>query len=260
LHRAVEHGCYHDSHLATVIVALMLTVHRQRHTWTRDIDCYIALTHFARNKFVSAGLPADKVFVKPNFVYPDPGMRQQGNESYALFVGRLSPAHRIRILLAAWDRLRASRIPLIIIGGGPGLDQLEREASDRCLSTVSFLGPLPRDQTLAAMHGARFLLFPSEWYENFPVTIAESFACGVPVICSRIGAMEEIVEDGRTGLHFTPANPADLAAKVQWAWNHQEQMRSIGKEARREYEAKYTADQNYPSLMGIYQRAIENHH
>jgi glycosyltransferase involved in cell wall biosynthesis len=109
---------------------------------------------------------------------------------------------------------------------------------------------------LAAINKARLLLFPSEWYENFPVTIAEAFACGVPVICSRLGAMQEIVEDGRTGLHFVPGNAADLAEKLDWAWEHAARLRVMGKEARQEYETKYTAAKNYPILMDIYQRAM----
>jgi len=67
--------------------------------------------------------------------------------------------------------------------------------------------------------------------------------------------MKTMVDDGRTGLHFTPRDHAELARKVDWAWTHPEPMQDMGKEARREYEAKYTADNSYPLLMQIYQRA-----
>lgn len=259
LWHGIAHGCYRDSRAATAGVALMLGVHRQLQTWTRDVDCYIALSEFARNKFLKAGLPEEKVLVKPNFVHPDPRMHANSERDYVLFVGRIS-VERIRTMLAAWNRLRKPRIPLVIVGGGPQLEQLEKEACRCGLTEVMFRGQLPRDQTLAIMHGARFLVFPSEWYENFPVTIAESFACGVPVICSRMGAMQEIVEDGRTGFHFTTADADDLATKVEFAWNHPERLRSMGEEARREYEAKYTAEQNYPMLMEIYQHALDRKH
>jgi glycosyltransferase involved in cell wall biosynthesis len=255
LWHAVRHRCYRDSLAATATVALMLAVHRQRQTWIRDVDCYIALTEFARKKVVEAGLPANKVFVKPNFVDPDPCSRANGSADHALFVGRLSPEKRVSTLLAAWAQLR-NRIPLVVIGGGPQRAQLERDVFDQGLPAVRFHGQLPREQTLAAMHAARFLVFSSELYENFPVTIAESFACGVPVICSRLGGMQEIVEDGRTGLHFAAGDAEDLAAKVDWAWDHPERMQAMGKEARQEYEAKYTAEKNYPLLMEIYQRVI----
>jgi glycosyltransferase involved in cell wall biosynthesis len=256
LWRGVAHGCYRDSRAATATVALMLAVHRQRQTWIREVDCYIALTRCSREKFLKAGLPAEKVFVKPNFVHPDPSPPTSEQGEYALFAGRLSPEKRVTTMLTAWNYLNKRRIPLVILGGGPQLEQLKQEAVRQNLTHISFRGQVSRDQTLAAMRGARFLVFPSEWYENFPVTIAESFACGLPVICSRMGAMQEIVEEGRTGLQFTTGDAADLAEKVQWAWNHPKEIQSMGNEARREYENKYTAAKNYPMLMEIYQHAL----
>lgn len=256
LWRGVLHSCYYNRP-TTAVVALMLAVHRQRHTWTEAVDSFIALTEFARGKFIERGFPGEKISVKPNFVHPDPGARVDDGD-YALFVGRLSPEKRVSTLLRAWQRLR-NRIPLLIIGGGPQREQLEGQAVRSDLSSVRFLGQMSRYQALAAINAARFLVFSSEWYENFPVTIAEAFACSTPVLCSRLGAMQEIVEDGRTGLHFAPGDPDDLAGKADWAWAHPERMRAIGKEARKEYESKYTAEKNYPRLMEIYERAIAAH-
>lgn len=252
----IFHGCYRGSRAATATVALELSVHRWRHTWTRDIDCYIALTQFARSRFLRAGLPNDRVFVKPNFVYPDPGRRKTREGSYALFVGRLSE-ERLRTLLSAWSVLRTAQIPLLIVGGGPQLEKFRQQATDTGLNEVAFLGHVSREKAVAAMQSARFLVFPSEWYENFPVTIAESFASSVPVICSRIGAMQEIVEDGQTGLTFEPGNPGDLAAKVEWAWSHPQQLSKMAEAARREFETKYSAEQAYPMLMDIYRYAMQ---
>src|ERR1035437_545123 len=124
------------------------------------------------------------------------------------------------------------------------------------MGSIHFCGRMPPDRTIAAIRQARFLIFPSEGYETFGLVAIEAFACGVPVIASRLGAMEEIVEDGRTGLHFRPGDAEDLAAKIEWAWTHQEEMAAMGRAARAEYEAKYTAERNYQMLMEIYQRAI----
>lgn len=254
--RSVQHACYHGSRLTTSVLAGMLEVHRIRGTWNREISCFVALTQFSRERFVQGGLPAEKIFVKPNFVHPDPGART-GDGDYALFVGRLSPEKRVSTVLAAWKCLRLP-IPIMVIGGGPDRPQLEAQARQDGLTNVRFLGQVPREQTLAAINKARFLVFSSEWYENFPVTIAESFACRTPVIASRMGAMKEIVNDGRNGLHFTPADAEDLAQKVEWAWTHPDEIRAMGLEARREFESKYTAEKNYPMLMEIYDRAIKN--
>jgi glycosyltransferase involved in cell wall biosynthesis len=255
LWRSLAHGCYRESRAATSTVAAMLIVHRRLGTWTRDVDCYVALSEFSRSRFLRAGLPANKILVKPNFVDPDPGEDQSPERQYALFVGRLS-AERTRTLLNAWDLLRGNNIQLVIVGGGPNLEAVRADVVARNLPNVTVMGELSRQQTLDAMRRACFLVFSSEWYENFPVTIIESFACKVPVICSCIGAMKEIVDHGRTGLHFEVGNAADLAEKVRWAWEHKELMEAMGEEARLEFKSRYTAKQNYTALMRIYRQVL----
>jgi glycosyltransferase involved in cell wall biosynthesis len=251
---AVRYGCYRHSKLATAALASMLEVHRRKNTWTEMVDCYVALTEFAREKMIQGGLPAEKIRVKPNFVLPDPG-RRAGNGDYALFVGRLVDLKGVGTLIKAWSKLPSS-IPLVIAGDGPFRPEMEKLISDFKLTNIAYSGRLSRQQTLATMQGARCLMFPSEWYEGFPVTIAESFACGVPVLCSRLGGMQEIVDDGRTGLHFSPGDPADLAEKVRWAWSHPEATSTMGLAARAEFEAKYSAERNFGMLTEIYESVI----
>jgi glycosyltransferase involved in cell wall biosynthesis len=259
LWRSVRYGCYRGRRSHTAVAAVMLAVHRERGTWAKEVTCYIALSEFARSKFLDAGFSADNIFVKPNFVYPDPGApgRQLYYRSggYALFVGRLSSEKGAHVLLTAWQRLHTS-IPLLIIGDGPERPKLEAEAARLGLADVHFRGFQGRTETLLAMKAAKFLVFPSIWYEPFGMTIVEAFACGKPIICSRLGAIPEMVEDGRTGLHFTPGDSHDLAEKAAWAWSHPEQLRSMGNEARNEFEQKYTAETNYPILMRIYEHAL----
>jgi len=255
LWRSIRHGCYVESRAATAAMSTMLAVHRGLGTWTRKVDRYVAVSEFARRKFIEGGVPAEMIAVKPNFVYPDPGATTDIGE-YALFVGRLAIQKGLPTLLSAWQRLRLD-VPLVAIGDGPLASSFEAAQSQS--ANITYRGRLPHDQTIAAMKRARFLIVPSEWYETFGQIIAEAYACGVPVICSRLGAMEEIVEDGRTGLHFNPGDSEDLVEKVEWAWTHPDQMRTMGCEARRRYEAKYTAERNYEILIDIYRRAVQGH-
>jgi len=249
----VLHACYHNSHLQTAVVSGMLAGHRILGTWRDRVDAYIVFTEFFRQKFIRSGLPREKVFVKPHFLDTDPGMKQNIGD-YALFLGRLAPGKGVRTLLEAFELLQNS-IPLHIVGDGPQRAELEAQKSRACLSSVSFHGWLPREQTVKIMRGARFLIFPSEWSETFGLTIIEAFGTGVPVIASRLGATTEVLEEGKTGLHFTAGDPNDLASKAHWAWTHVRQMEVMGRAARAEYESKYTAERNYQLLMEIYSRA-----
>jgi len=250
----VWHGCYRNSMSATAAVAVMLKVHRSRGTWTQAISGYIALTEFSRNKFIEAGLPEQKIFVKPNFVDSDPEERRAAGK-YALFVGRLSPEKGISNLLAAWKRL-TTKVPLLIAGDGPLRAELETEVTKSDLRHVTFLGRLGTGETRNAMREAAFLIVPSVWYEGFPMVIVESFALGVPVLGSRLGSIQEVVTDCLTGMHFTAGNPTDLAEKVEWAWSHPAELGSMGRAARLEYEGRYTAEHNYSLLTDIYAQVI----
>ena len=121
---------------------------------------------------------------------------------------------------------------------------------------MHILGRQSHEGVLELIKQARLLIFPSECYESFPTVIIESFACGTPVVASRVGAASEIVEDGRTGIHFTAGSSTDLAAKVEWSWNHLETVEEMGQRARQEFEQRYTAVQNYHALMRIYRSAM----
>lgn len=252
---ALKYKCYHGSFMQTFVAATMVFFHQWLRTWHRKIDLYITFTEFFRHRFIEWGLPASKIVVKPHFVYPDPGVRAlEDYGNYALFVGRLDPEKGVHTLVNAWRLL--SDVPLKIRGNGRLYQEVRILAETN--SNVSIIHRLAREDLIRLIKGARFLVWPSlAWYENFGLIAIEAFACGVPVIASNTGAMAEIVEHARTGLLFEPGNAEDLAAKVEWAWTHPEQMAEMGREARKEYERKYTAERNYEMLMAIYRRAIQ---
>jgi len=252
--QAVRHACYRQSRSASSAVAAMLSFHHWYGTWKNLVNCYIALSEFSRAKFIEAGLPPEKIVMKPNFVLPDPGFGP-GSREYAVFLGRLSEEKGLRTLLQAWAHVNRN-CPLRVIGEGPLLNEIRSEISRSALSHVRLDGRLSRQESLMALQGARIFILPSNCYENFPMTIAEAYACGTPVLASRLGAMQEIVRGGCTGLHFTPGDAEDLAKKVEWAWAHPEEMRAMGRNARTEYELKYSAERNYNLLLAIYHQAI----
>jgi glycosyltransferase involved in cell wall biosynthesis len=229
------------------VLAGMITLHRGLGTYRNKVTRYIALNDFCRAKFISGGLPAEKFRVKPNFIdsleTPEWTARQGG-----LFVGRLSREKGLDVLAAAVKLLPGN--PVKVIGAG------DLDVYVKSTFGSDYLGFQHLDAILAKMQHSSYLVVPSLWYENFPRTIVEAFACGLPVIASRIGALAEIIEDGRTGLLFETGNASDLAIKLAWAEAHPNEMVKMGQTARAVYESKYTPERNYAMLMEIYEDAI----
>jgi len=255
----IRHACYRRSRPTTIVVSLMNSFHRLLGTWRNKIDVYIALTEFSKEKFIQAGFPKNKIVVKPNFV--ESGSYFFGSEiakkrEGALFVGRLSREKGVETLLKAW-KIVGHSFPLKIVGDGPLTPVIQNTVSDR--DGIYWLGQRPILEVYDLMAKARTLVFPSECYETFGRVAMESFSQGTPVISSNIGAMAEMINHGRTGLHFEPGNFQDLADKVFWANEHPNEMERMGRNARAEYEAKYTPEKNYNMLMNIYELASENH-
>ena len=244
--RGVARACYRGSHAASAALAGMLTLHRGLGTYRHKVARYIALNEFCRNKFIEGGLPAERVVVKPNFVdftAPEPLPR-----AGLLFVGRLSVEKGVSTLAEAMKLL--PNASLRVAGDGPEAGLLDGVAG------VSRLGSLSGEAVRQEMSRAVALVVPSIWYENFPRTMVEAFACGLPVIASRIGALADIVRDGETGLLFEPGDPRDLADKLRWALAHPEQMAAMGRNARTQYEAMFSAAANYRRLLEIYEGVL----
>ena len=245
----VVHACYHNSRLQTAVVAGMLAGHRVLGTWQEQVDAYIVFTEFFRQKFIEAGLPPEKIFLKPHFLSTDPGMKQNDGDC-ALFMGRLVPEKGVATLLKAWESL--GHVPLWVAGAGPMEQDVRRfSLTDQSIHMMPYLS---QSECFDMIKRARLLVWPSDT-ETFGLVAIESFACGTPVIASRSSAMVEVVEDKKTGLLFEAGDPEDLAAKVAWSWTHPREMAAMGRAARAEYKSKYTAERNYELLMGIYSHA-----
>lgn len=253
-YRAGWYRCYRDSVLGSLAVARMVEYHRSRNTWREKVDCFIALTDFAKEKFVQAGFPADKIAIKPNFIDAGP-VADFPRGGYALFVGRLSREKGAGLLLEAWEQL-AGAIPLKIVGEGPLGPEIAGKAA--LIPAVEALGRRSRSEVLSLMRKAMVLVLPSLCYEGLPMTVVEAYSVGLPVIASDLGSMSSLIDHGRTGLHFRCGDARDLAGQIEWILANPDKLSAMRLECRAEFEAKYTAGKNYQMLMDIYQRVIKS--
>lgn len=249
---SVVHGCYRGSRPATAVTATMLTVHRVSGTWRDRVHTYIALSEFAKRKFIQGGIPAHKVTVKPNFLPRDPGLGT-GLGGYVLFAGRLMEYKGVRTLLEAWRNMPAN-LPLKIAGDGPLMKDVREAAAS--LPNIEVLGTCNRERMMELAQDARVLVFPSEWYEGMPMSLLEAFACGTPAIVSDLESLDDFATEGINALRFRTGNPTSLAHTVQRCFADTELWMTLRRGARRTYSERFTAERNYPALMRIYEKSV----
>lgn len=202
LGRSPIHGvcrrCYRDSLSASFTVAAMLSVHRLLGTWRRKVTRYIALTDFAKRKFIEAGLPGNRIVVKPNVIdipsdLPELPPLPPDHPPHVIFIGRLSPEKGVDVLLRAWALLQsdpsAPPAELHIIGDGPERPFLETLAHSTPTHPIVFHGALPRPVALARLRQSSLLVFPSLLYEQFPLAPFEAISMGVPIVVADVVAI-----------------------------------------------------------------------
>ena len=253
LWRGVYYGCYRNSRLMTALVVRMLQDHWKRGTWLDMVDLYITATEFSRRKYITAGIPAEKIAVKPNVNLTDT-VKENQDQGYALYAGRLTREKGVQVLLEAWKK--KTYLPLKILGDGPMAAELKKELQD--IKEVDLLGFVPEDRYEECMKGAKFLIVPSLCYENFPRVVAEAYSYGVPVLASSLGGFPEIVLEGKTGLLFRPGDVDHLLEKIQWMVSHQDHRPAMRENIRQVYATSYSARKNYEMLIDIYKKAISD--
>jgi glycosyltransferase involved in cell wall biosynthesis len=261
--QSVRHRCYRGSAGATATLAAMLSLHRAMGTYANDIDRYITLTEFGRSKAIKGGIAAHKLIVKPNFV-PDPppmgiaapiraAAAPGAAGRYVVYVGRLLEGKGAETLVAAWRQLPSVR--LMVVGDGALRAELEATARRERLN-VEFTGVQRRDAVMKTIANAEILIMPSVCYETFGLAIAEAFACGTPVLASRIGSLNELIDEGVTGRKFTAGDHEDLARVVRAMLADELALRRMRAAARAYFETHLTEDKNFSQLMRIYSDVI----
>ncbi|QJW88500.1 glycosyltransferase family 4 protein [Spirosoma taeanense] len=245
---AVQHKCYRDNAAASATATSMLMLHNYLPTW-QQIDRFVSVSEFVKQKMIEGGFPAEKIVVKPNFVYPDPGVCFT-KEDYIVYVGRLQVEKGIRTLLAALPKLSKS-VRVKVVGEGP----LEQEVID-CTKqyNIEYLGKKTLAETYSIIGKARALVIPSLWHEPFGRVVVEAYAKGTTVIGARMGGIPELIEDGRTGYTFKAGQIDDLVDKIELVCSNNKRSTEMGLEGRANYERKYTPASNYAMLMNIYQQ------
>ncbi|MFF0560517.1 glycosyltransferase [Streptomyces sp. NPDC004266] len=251
---AVRHGCYRNSRLATVPLAVSLTVNRRR--WWSGVERFFCISAAQRDILVRSGMPAERLAVKHNFV-PDPGTCRTGTGEHLLFLGRLAEPKGVRLLMTAWDELAAdggAGVPLVLAGAGP----LEREVAAWAegRDDVRYVGLYDPEECRRAVARSVAVVAPSMARETFGLVVAEAMAAGVPAVAAGHGAFVELVDEGVTGLLHRPGEASSLADRLRRITAAPARNREMGLAARRRYERHFSPAVGLERLLEEYRTAI----
>lgn len=242
----VVHRCVGGSTALSTVKMVATGVHNLIRTPVRRVDRFITMTDAMRATYVRAGLPADRISIKPSCA-PDRGASER-ERRYFCFAGRLSPEKGVDGLLEMWS---APGMPDLRIAGAGPLVEAVREAAERH-PAIKYVGMLPSDGVSALMGEAIATLIPSAWDEPSPVVMMQSYCAGTPVIASDRGQRSESVGHRQTGLVFPVGDWHALRREVDWAATHPDACRTLGVAARRRYEERYSIEASHARLMEIY--------
>lgn len=248
---SLKHRCYRGSLAATGAQAWTIARNRLNGGFRKNVDRYLALTDFAAGRMIAGGLPAENVIIKPNFL-PEIPAEGKGEGGYVVYTGRLSDEKGVHTLLKAWQQVNPA-VSLKLVGDGPLRPELEQYVQAHQLN-VEFMGFCDKQTVLKLVGGALFQVVPSEWYEGFPMVILEAYGCGTPVLASKIGSLDEVVEEGVTGRKFTPGDQNSLAGILAEWLSNPDQVLSLRGTTRQRFLDRYTSDANLTRTAEIYEQ------
>jgi glycosyltransferase involved in cell wall biosynthesis len=252
---AFVHRCLLDSYAASFVGWVEARLHAWLKTYAK-VDRFLCPSNFLLEKFAEFGVPREKLVHFPYFLPLDDYAPAYAPSDYFIYLGRLSREKGIATLLRALRERRGARLTCRILGEGPLEASLKAQAAAWGLTRVEFSGYLQGEPLRRTIREAAFTVVPSEWYENLPFSVLESFALGTPVVGSRIGGIPEMVIDHETGLTYPPGDATALAAAIDWMEAHPAEAVEMGRRARRLDEERYMPGPHAERLEKLYAEVL----
>lgn len=247
--------CKRGSLGASLLATVEMYFHEIFRLYEPNIDLFISPSQFLADKMAEHGVRKPIIPI-PNFINPDQFQPVYEPENHFVFAGRLVRVKGILTLLEAMRHINSDAV-LNIAGAGELEPEMRQFVRDHNLANVRFLGHLATDELADLVRSALFTVSPSEWYENYSMTVLESLACGTPVIGADIGGIPEQVRDGWNGHLFESGNAAELAARMQNLLDHRELAIEMGRNGRAQIEALNGPETHYEQTMRVYEKLLD---
>lgn len=252
-YNVVLYRCKRGSLPASLLAGMEMYLHKLLKIYEGNVDLYIAPSLFLKNKLAEFGI-ANTVVHLPNFVDIKEFQPCYEPENYFIHYGRLESIKGVETLFRAMRNINSSH--LYIAGEGELKDPLQQYAEENDITNVTFLGFLNKQDLIPLIQQAAFTVVPSQWYENYSMTVLESFACGTPVIGSNIGGIPEQVKEEWNGLLFEPGNTEQLSQGIQMMLDNPRWVIDMGRNARHQVEIFNDPETYYRQIIEIYQNVL----
>ncbi len=248
IYNVIRHRCISNSVILSGIIYTENLVNRILDSYRRNVDRFVVPSRFYLDKMVEAGWDRNRFVYIPNFI--DVNQYQPNylpGESF-LYFGRL---HRSKGLSTLIRAAAMARVPLRIAGTGPEEPAL-RKLSNQLGAKVAFLGFLSGEALHDEIRQARATVLPSEWYENAPLSVMESYAFGKPVIGADIGGIPELIRNQETGNVFKSGDAADLARILSDYATSDKRLMEMGREGRNWIDQQFSVDRYRERILELY--------
>ena len=247
-------SCVKRSHSKSLLSTIEMYLHHRILNIYRLVDVFISPSRFLKDKVAEMGFKGRVVHI-PNFVFMEDFIPSYTSEDRVIcYFGRLAETKGIEALISAVKELD---VELRIIGEGPYRPTLEAYVQRNKIRNVVFTGYMPGTLLQEEIRRSLFTVIPSEWYENNPRSVIESFALGKPVVGAHIGGIPELVRDGETGFTFNAFSTSDLRTKIVRLLKDPALVEQMGRNARRFVEIELNANLHYKRLMEVYRSIMK---
>ena len=217
-------------------------------------DHFISVSNFLRKKMIQYDIPEEKISTVHNFADVSNFTPNFSEGEYILYFGRVDRSKGIFTLVEAAAPL--THVPLYIAGEGEAMPEVKRIIEQKGCDHIHLLGFKQGNELRELILNSTCTVLPSEWYENCPMSILESFAYGKPVIGADIGGIPELINQEVDGFLVPSGDVEQLRERLQWMSENKTQAIEMGKTAREKMENEFNADIHYEKIMNVYQKFL----
>lgn len=243
-----RYAIFKNSRIKTFIISRLIN---KKKNLLNLVSKFIVLSDFSKKKFINNGFPKNKIILKNNFLDRSNFKQKKiENKKFIIFVSRIEKLKGINFLLNNWQNFNET---LKIYGDGPLFSKLKRNNSNKYILFKGQRSPKIIDEEL---NKAKFLIFPTQYYENMPMIILQAFRAGTLVLASNIGSIKNFIKDGYNGILFNPEDPNDFKKKIEWIYLNNKKCNKIVLNAYNDFLKYYTEKSNYKKLLKIYNKVI----